>query len=142
MVRVAFTPVLIAGALLIGAAAPQAPASAPVPAPTRQLAGDWAGDGFALRSAPTGTIVQGKCAWGQIEGGIWLAPDGAFRAAGYYNPYSSGIKLSDFNRRDVAASFEGQVTGKTLALTLRIAGKPDRRLVLRQGAKIKFGPCK
>ena len=138
MVRVGFTPALLAGALLIGAAAPKIPAA---PAPTRQLTGDWAGDGFALHTAPTGTIVQGRCAWGKIAGGIWLQANGAFRAAGYFNPYSSGYKLSNIARRDKAAMFEGRVTGKTLALTMRIAGKPDRRVVLRRGAVIKFAEC-
>ena len=116
------------------------PAGAPVrpsapAAPVQALAGDWAGDGFAVRSAPTGTIVQGRCAWGKIEGRILLDRDGSFRATGYFNPYMSGYKLSDLARRDKPAMFEGRVTGKTMKLTLRIAKKPDRRLVLRQGAR-------
>ena len=123
------------------------PAGAPVrpsapAAPVQALAGDWAGDGFAVRSAPTGTIVQGRCAWGKIEGRIALNPDGSFRATGYFNPYSSDVKrLSDLGRHDQPTVFDGRINGKTLRLTLRIANKPARQLVLRRGAKIKFPKC-
>ena len=136
-----------AAALMLAAAAPARPLP---PAPARPLppaaavqpfAGDWAGDGFAVRSAPTGTIVQGKCAWGKIEGPIWLDGDGGFKVSGYFNPYSSGYKLSDLGRRDQPAVFEGRITGRTLRLTLRVAEKPPRRVVLRQGAKITFPEC-
>lgn len=129
-------------AVMLGAAAAALPVPRAAPAAALEpLAGEWAGDGFAVRSTPTGTMVQGQCAWGKIEGRILLDRDGSFRATGYFNPYMSGYKLSDLARRDKPAMFEGRVTGKTMKLTLRIAKKPDRRLVLRQGAKTKFPKC-
>lgn len=127
-------------AALLGAAsaASPAPRAAPVPAP---LAGEWAGDGFAVRASPIGTIVQGQCAWGKIEGPIVPGADGRFAAKGYFNPYMSGYKISDNARRDQPAIFEGRITGKTMKLTLHIGSKPVRRLVLLRGAKVKFPKC-
>ena len=133
--------IMIAAAVLLGAGVPAPARPAPPPLGVRPLAGDWAGDGFAVRPAPTGTIVQGQCAWGKIEGRILLDGDGGFRVKGYFNPYSSGYRLSDINRRDLPAVFEGRVTGQTMRLTLRTANKPARRLVLREGARIKFPKC-
>jgi hypothetical protein len=131
----------LAAALLAAAtAATPAPRAAPPAAPA-PLAGVWAGDGFTVRATPLGTIVQGQCSWGKIEEPIVPGADGRFRAKGYFNPYMSGYKLSDLARRDQPATFEGQLTGKTMKLTLRIPTKPDRRLVLRQGAKTKFSKC-
>lgn len=132
-----------AAALTLASAAVVSPIQPPAPAaPILALAGNWAGDGFAVRSAPTGTIVQGRCAWGKIEGRTALNPDGSFRAKGYFNPYSSDVKrLSDLGRRDQPTVFDGRVNGQTLRLTLRIANKPARQLVLRRNANIKFPKC-
>ena len=124
--------------LLIIAAAP-----APAPAqPLRPLTGSWAGDGFALRVAPTGVVVQGKCASGMITEQIVPDKTGAFTATGYYNPYTSGYRLSDLAPRDKLVTFKGKVKGNTLVLTMRMIGRPDEsRYVLKRDAPIKFGKC-
>lgn len=129
-------------AALVAAATAASPArrAPPVAAPA-PLAGNWAGNGFAVRATPTGTIVQGQCAWGKIEGPIMPAADGRFQAKGYFNPYMSGYKISDLARRDQPATFEGRLIGKTMKLILHIATKPDRSLVLRWGATTKFPKC-
>ena len=105
------------------------------------LAGNWAGDGFAMRSTPTGMIVQGRCASGKIAHSILPDATGAFIARGYYNAQTSGLSLSDIAPTDQPADFTGKVSGKTLDLTLKIAGKPDTRYSLRRDAKIKFPKC-
>jgi hypothetical protein len=126
------------GLLLIAAAPAQAPPKPPLP----PLTGNWAGDGFALRVAPTGFVIQGKCASGMITDQIVPDKTGAFTATGYYNPYSSGYRLSDLAPRDKLATFKGKVNGNTLVLTMGMVGRPDEsRYVLRRGAAVKFGRC-
>lgn len=127
----------IVSLLLVAAA----PAPKPAPAASQPLTGNWAGDGFALRTAPTGTIVQGKCASGKISAPIIPDKAGAFTATGYFNPYTSGYRLSDIAPRDQIAYFKGKVSGNTLDLTMRINGKPDAHHILKRNAKITFPKC-
>lgn len=122
--------------LLLVAAAP-----APAPPASQPLTGNWAGDGFAVRASPTGTIVQGKCASGKISAPIIPDKAGTFTATGYFNPYTSGYRLSDIAPRDQIAYFNGKVSGNTLDLTMRINGKPDAHRILKRDAKIKFPKC-
>lgn len=116
-----------------------APVAKPQPLP---LTGNWAGDGFALRTVGTGYVVQGKCASGKITSQVVPDAAGAFAASGYYNVYTSGYRVSDLSRRDTPASFKGKVSGNTLNLTMRVKGRPeDVQVVLKRGAKIKFPAC-
>lgn len=139
---------LILPALLLAAAAP-APAprdAAPQPfsaSAVTPFTGSWAGDGFTLRSAQKGYVVQGKCAGGKITSKVLPDASGAFTASGYYNRYSSGYRLSDIAPRDRAATFTGKIKGNTLALTMRVAGEPSaRHFILKRGAAIRFPDCK
>jgi hypothetical protein len=129
---------------LLIAAAP-APTTAPrqaAPAQPKPLAGNWAGDGFALRTVGTGYIVQGECASGKITAQVFPDASGSFAASGYYNAYRSGYRLSDVSPRDTPASFKGKINGNTLSMTMRIADRAEEtRFVLKRGAKIKFPAC-
>jgi hypothetical protein len=127
--------------LLIVAAAP-APTASKAPPVVPALSGNWGGDGFALRPAQTGYVVQGKCAAGKINDRIVPDASGAFVAKGYFNAYTSGYRLSDIAPRDHAATFKGQVSGDRLTLTMRVAGRPDEmHYVLKRGAIVKFPKC-
>jgi hypothetical protein len=141
------------------AAAPPAGKRTPTPAATlaAPLTGSWAGDGFALRSAGSGYVVQGKCAAGKISGTVVPDAAGAFTAAGYFNPQRPvrlslpiGSRdqlpvvepLSQIAPRDRAALFKGQISGNKLTLLVRIAGSSgDTRHVLKRGAAIRFKDC-
>ncbi|WP_310498724.1 hypothetical protein [Sandarakinorhabdus sp.] len=120
-------------ALLIASAAPSSP---------QQLAGIWAGDGFGLRPARIGYVVQGKCAAGKITGPVFPDRSGTFAATGYFNRQTSGYRLSDIAPRDQLASFKGKISGNTLVLIVRLADRPgETRYVLKRGAAIKFPDC-
>ncbi len=123
------------------APAPVTANPAPVPVARTPLTGIWAGSGFALRQAPSGIVVQGPCASGLIAGQVLVDKAGNFTATGYYNPYTSGYRLSDIAPRDHIAYFKGKVTGKTLDLTMRVQGKPEAHYVLKRDAKAKFARC-
>lgn len=133
-------------ALLIVSAAP---APLPLPGkpalaqlPPQLLTGSWAGDGFALRPARTGYVVQGKCAAGKITGQVVPDKGGAFTATGYFNRQTSGYRLPDLAPRDQPASFKGKISGNTLKLAVRVADSPgETRYVLKRGAAIKFPDC-
>lgn len=127
--------------LLIAAAAPAPKPAMPAPSVNKALTGNWAGDGFALRATTTGYVVQGKCASGKITSQIVTDAAGSFRAGGYFNPYSTGYRLSDVGRRDVPAVFSGRLSGNSLALTLAVAGRDEAHFVLKQGARIRFPKC-
>lgn len=138
---------LLIATLLLAAAPPTpgkpvparpAPAS---PAAGRPLTGNWAGGGFAMREAPTGTIVQGPCASGLIAGPVLVDRNGNFTATGYYNPYSAGYRLSDLAPRDKIAYFNGKVSGRTLDLKVRPQGKPELHYLLKRDARAKFAKC-
>ena len=95
-----------------------------------------------MRSAPTGTVVQGKCASGKIDQPILVDRDGRFSVTGYFNPYTSGYSLSDLAPRDQIAQFDGRVTDNILVLAMRISNQPDARYTLKRGAGIKFARCR
>ncbi|WP_310474537.1 hypothetical protein [Sandarakinorhabdus sp.] len=134
------------------------PAAAPAAAPASPLTGTWAGDGFALRPAATGYVVQGKCAAGKITGTVVPDGAGAFIATGYFNPRApvrraqttvSGEQLpviealSQTAPRDEPAQFKGKIRGNSLTLVVRVTGKPgEARHVLKRGAAIRFPDCK
>ncbi len=59
-------------------------AAAPATA-SQRLTGAWAGEGFVMRSVPSGTVVQGICGSGKISRPILLNSVGAFAVAGYFN---------------------------------------------------------
>lgn len=149
---------LVALLTIATAAAAAPPAGKPVPAPAATpLAGTWAGDGFALRSAGTGYVVQGKCAAGKINGTVVPDAAGAFTATGYFNPQgpvrrprstASGDQLpvveplSQVAPRDRPALFKGKISGNTLTLLVRVAGgSGDKRHVLKRDAAIRFKDC-
>ena len=118
--------------------------AAPVPAIAGavMLAGNWAGDNFSLRVTRDGAMVQGKCANGKITAPIQLDPKGRFSAAGYFNPYTSGFRLSDLAPRDQPAQFSGQVSGNVLELRLLSDTVPSKPVYkLRRDARIKFDDC-
>lgn len=123
-------PLLPAIALLLVSAAP---------AP---LGGSWAGDGFLLRAAPTGMLVQTGCRIGKIETPIVPDKAGNFTATGYLNAPTTGYRLSDVAPRDRMASFKGRVAGNSLALTVQVEGQPATSYRLVRGASIKFPKCK
>ena len=129
---------LIALSLLALPAVSAAPAQS---IPTQALTGNWAGDGFALRSAPTGLIAQGRCASGKISGPVFLDRTGAFTAIGYFNPYTSGLSLSDIAPTDQTARFVGRLVGNNMQLQVHVAGLPETNHVLKRNASIKFGKC-
>ena len=116
-------------------------AAAPAPTSPQPLSGEWATKGFALRTAPTGFVVQGKCASGKIPTPIYPDSAGNFAVSGYFNPYSSGYRLADVAPRDTPARFKGKVAGNKLALTMQQNGKPDATFLLIRGAPSKFAPC-
>ncbi len=140
----------ISGLMLAAAAPAPAPAAGkpvpaagkPAPTPGTPLTGVWAGSGFALRQAPNGTVVQGACASGLIAGPVLVDKAGNFTAIGYYNPYTSGYRLSDLAPRDHIAYFKGRVAGKTLELTMRVENKAETHYVLKRDAIAKFARCK
>lgn len=123
-------PILPAVTLLLVAAAP---------AP---LSGSWAGDGFLLRSAPTGMVVQTGCRIGKIETPIVPDKAGNFTATGYLNAPSTGYRLSDVAPRDRVATFKGRVAGSTLTLTVQVEAQPATSYRLVRGAPIKFPKCR
>lgn len=112
-------------------------------APQHQaLTGNWAGDGFALRTTTKGYVVQGRCAAGKIPAPVYPDASGGFQADGYFNRYSSGYRLSDIAPRDTPARFTGAVKGDSLSLGMAVAGKAgEERFVLKRGAKIAFPKC-
>lgn len=148
---------LVALLTIATAATAAPPAGKRPPAMATPLTGTWAGDGFALRSAETGYVVQGKCAAGKITGTVVPDATGAFTAAGYLNPQgpvrrpmrtASGDQLpmveplSQIAPRDRPASFKGKISGNTLTLLVRVAGgSADTRHVLKRGAAIRFKDC-
>ena len=106
------------------------------------LTGHWAGDEFSLRAIAGGAMVQGKCAVGKITQPITLDKSGGFVARGYFNPATSGYRLSDLTPRDHPARFNGQVKGDTLLLTIQTGDKAaDRKFQLTRGKAIQFGKC-
>jgi hypothetical protein len=97
---------LSAASVLTG---PASAAPAKLVAPT--LAGNWAGDGFSVRVIGNDTVVQGKCMSGKVSGRPPLDGNGRFAAAGYFNPVTAGLSISQTNPKDRPAQFSGRVVG-------------------------------
>lgn len=125
----------LSAAILLTGSASAAPAS-----PT--LAGNWAGDGFSLRVIGNDMVVQGKCMNGKASGRPPIDGNGRFSAAGYFNPVSAGLSLSQTNPKDRPAQFSGRVVGSTLELQIKSdLVKGNKTYRLRRNAIIKFADC-
>ncbi|MBC7520747.1 MAG: hypothetical protein H7268_06600 [Sandarakinorhabdus sp.] len=119
-----------------------AAATSPAQAATTPLAGNWAGDNFSLRVIRGGAMVQGKCVNGKITSPILVDGKGHFVASGYFNPVTSGFRVSDVSPRDQPAKFIGQVNGDKLELKLQADGiSGPTSFKLQQGKTIKFADC-
>jgi len=133
---------LIALLLVAAARAPTSPpAAGSTPAGGRPLAGAWAGNGFQLRTVPTGVVVQTGCLIGKIPHPVIPDKDGSFAATGYLNAPTTGFRLSDIAPRDRKASYTGKLSGDRLTLTVHVDGTPDTTYAMKRGARIRFPRC-
>ncbi len=109
------------------------------PAP---LAGIWSGDALQLKFLDDGAVVQSGCTIGRIVGPVVPDASGHFEGRGYFNPPVSALAMGTVARRDRAAVFNGEVHGRSLALTISVEGiKSPRRFQLKHGTGLNFPKC-
>ncbi|MDQ6690343.1 MAG: hypothetical protein M3Z18_07520 [Gemmatimonadota bacterium] len=113
--------------------------SAATSTPITQVAGTWGGDNAGLIVSNTDVHVHIGCTLGDALGPIHPDANGRFEATGTYNvdayPVDRGIIHP--------ASFTGQITGQTMALTVTLTdtGRVLGPVSLVYGKEPKMGPC-
>lgn len=125
---------MVAGAFMLGASDTRA---APPP-----LSGMWGGDRAVLTLTPQGGRLEFDCGYATLSGPVALDRQGRFKAAGVYYPESGGPVDADAPPAQLAARFDGTVSGSNLHLNFKqTKGGADQAFDMVAGKRQKLIRC-
>lgn len=107
------------------------------------LTGTWGGPHVSLEITGEPARIEYDCAHGTIDGPIKLDREGRFEAAGTHETEHAGPVRAGEEGSSRPARYRGQVTGKTLTLTVTLAGSSEEvgTFTLTQGAMGRLFKC-
>lgn len=106
-------------------------------------AGMWGGERVRLVVRGDGAEVEFDCAHGRIDGRLRLDADGRFDAAGTFVAEHGGPVREGAREEGQPARYSGRVRGKTMTLSVRLAG-PDEdaeTFTLTHGREAELTKC-
>ena len=113
----------------------------------KALMGSWGGPHASLEITGETARIEYDCAHGTLHGPIVLDREGRFEVAGTHTPEHGGPVREGEEESSRPARYRGQVTGKTLTLTLILMGSgngPGEEVgtfTLTQGAAGRLVKC-
>lgn len=125
---------VIAGTLMLSAGS-----AAAVP---RHLSGMWGGDRAVLTLTAESGRLEFDCGYATLSGPVALDRKGRFKATGIYYPESGGPVDADAPPAQLAARFDGTVSGTNLHLNFRqTRGGVDQAFNMVAGKRQKLIRC-
>ncbi len=102
----------------------------------------WGGDRAVLTLTPQGGRLEFDCGYATLAGPVALDRQGRFKAAGVYYPESGGPVDADAPPAQLAARFDGTVSGSKLHLNFKQAkGAADQAFDMVAGKRQKLIRC-
>jgi len=110
---------------------------------TEDPAGAWGGDHIALSVTDTGATLEYDCAAGRIDGAVTPDANGRFQASGTHDIGHGGPVRQDEVPDRHPASYEGRVSGDSMALTVTLTdmGTQVGTFRLMRGATPRIVRC-
>ena len=106
------------------------------------LSGMWGGDRAVLTLTAEGGRLEFDCGYATLSGSVALDRRGRFKAAGVYYPESGGPVDADVPPAQLAARFDGTVSGTNLHLNFTQAkGGVDQAFDMVAGKRQKLIRC-
>jgi len=106
------------------------------------LSGMWGGDRAVLTLTAEGGRLEFDCGYATLSGPVALDRRGRFKAAGVYYPESGGPVDADAAPAQLAARFDGTVSGTNLHLNFKQAkGGVDQAFDMVAGKRQKLIRC-
>lgn len=106
------------------------------------LSGMWGGDRAVLTLTAEGGRLEFDCGYATLSGPVALDRRGRFKAAGVYYPESGGPVDADVPPVQLAARFNGTVSGSNLHLNFKQSkGAADRAFDMVAGKRQKLIRC-
>lgn len=125
---------MIAGSLMLGPGGAQAAIT--------PLSGMWGGDRAVLTLTAQGGRLEFDCGYATLSGPVALDRKGRFKAAGVYYPESGGPVDADAPPVQLAARFDGTVSGSNLHLNFKQSnGAADQAFDMVAGKRQKLIRC-
>ena len=125
---------MIAGSLMLGPGGAQAAVT--------PLSGMWGGDRAVLTLTAQGGRLEFDCGYATLSGPVALDRRGRFKAAGVYYPESGGPVDADAPPGQLAARFDGTVSGSNLHLNFKQSnGAADQAFDMVAGKRQKLIRC-
>ena len=111
---------------------------------TQELKGSWGGDHISLEISDSGGALEYDCAHGAIKEKISPDANGRFSVKGTHTKESHGPVRAGSEPRDLAATYDGTVTGDSMELTVKIdeTGECVGTFTLTRGAAGKIYKCR
>lgn len=117
--------------------------AAAAPAKEKVLTGSWGGPHIGLEATGEGARIEYDCAQGTIDGPIAPGRDGRFEATGTHTAEHGGPVREDESGEGQPARYRGRLKGKTLTLTVTLAGSGEEvgTFTLTRGATPRIVKC-
>ena len=134
---------LLCGAVWLGCAGQEARSLAVNAAQGESVTpGTWGGDHIRMEVTEQGATIEYDCAHGSIDHQLTTEAGGRFRAKGTYTRERGGPERED-EEKGAPALYSGRTDGKTMRLTVRLAGTNEElgTFTLVHGKKVRLTKC-
>lgn len=105
--------------------------------------GEWGGTHISMNVGEQSATIEFDCAHGEIPGPLNVDAAGKFELRGTFTPERGGPIRADETDRGQPAVYSGTIEGKTMTLTLKIAGSDETEtFTLEKGKPANLFKCK
>ena len=105
--------------------------------------GEWGGTHISMNVGERSATIEYDCAHGEIPGPLNIDGEGNFELRGTFTPERGGPVRADETQRAQPAIYSGTINGKTMSLTLKVAGSDEtENFTLEKGKEAELFKCK
>jgi hypothetical protein len=111
---------------------------------TKRIAtGKWGGAHINMEVSSRSARIEYDCAHGVIKGPLVVGSEGKFHLRGTFTPERGGPVRADDAPQAQAATYTGEIKGKTMTLTLKVSGSVEAEtFTLEKGKAGDLFKCK
>jgi len=111
--------------------------------PQRIATGVWGGQHIQIKVGANSATIEYDCANGVIDGPLVVDSHGNFKLHGTHRRERGGPVRADEEPKKIPATYIGSIKGKTMTLTLKLAGSSDEEtFTLERGKEGDVFKCK